>query len=647
MPNKKFDAEKLLRLQNALRNKPNQAYLQAQGLDRADLRKIQRIAIERGLRKPLPRPTKIERIIKDDMASLLEVPVVSWKNTIEYPTPNWFRQTEPVDVSVIIPLYKSEVVIEDLIHSWDITDGLKVECIFVDDHCPHDSKNFVLRCWSRRKDRPVGRIFYNNENLGFGVSCNAGAEKATGRFLVFLNADTVVTPGWIKPIVDLLENPEIGVVGNLQLKKGGMWDGCIDGAGSEWLWESNCFMHIGRHSYNGRVIPKPFTPLEAPKDILQVAEREMVTGCCFGIRKDLFREIGGFNPNYRIGYWEDSELCMTVREKGYKVYFQPGSVIYHKLGHSNASAHKYQDHNRQYFLNKWVNSGRIDSLVKDRRRQSKSCRTILLRRSGATGDVLLAAAMAPALQQKFDCKVLFSTDCPDVLKGNPYIARVVPKDKISERLFNVYYDLDLAYEYRPFTHILEAYADVVGVSTENCKLFLATEPIETPDKYVVVHAGKTGGSAWVGRQWLPDRFRDISQRFLEMGKKVVSIGSEADYNIPCTLDLRGKTTIQQLAHVVRGAEIFVGIDSFPLHVCQAFNVPGVAFFGAVDPKTRLIRDNITPVQTPLPCLGCHHRQQTPCTVTCKCETGGQPCVFGVTADQMWCEIQKCLASLPT
>ena len=41
-----------------------------------------------------------------------------------------------------------------------------------------------------------------------------------------------------------------------------------------------------------------------------------------------------------------------VREKGYKVLFQPNSIIYHKLSHSNSGSHIYAEHNKKYFFNK-------------------------------------------------------------------------------------------------------------------------------------------------------------------------------------------------------------------------------------------------------------------------------------------------------
>lgn len=645
--NLKNAEEQRRRLLQAQLKKPSKEFVKAHGLSRQETQKIYRLAHQNDLRTPPKKLTKVFRDIPiESIRELLETPVISCKNAVEYKTPAWFRSTEKADVSIIVPLYKSPSVINDQIDTWEFDHNLKVEIIYVDDCCPLDSKNQVLRSWDGKKTdlrNPIGRIYCNPQNLGFGPTCNVGAEHATGDYLVFLNADTVTTPGWLSPIIELFEDKSVGIVGNLQLKKGGMWDETVDGAGSEWSWGDKSFMHLGRHIYKGKHLAKPCTLESLPKDMKIVAEREMVTGCCLAIRRSLFQDIGGFNVNYRVGYWEDSEICLTVREKGYKVMFQPNSIIYHQLGHSNSSNHKYQEHNRLYFFNKWVNSGRIDPLVKCPRPYTPPLRSILLRRSGANGDVLLAAGVASALKKRHNCKILFCTNCPEVLKKHPFIDRVVAQDDISDRMAQVYYNLDLCYEYRPFTNILESYAEAVGVPVKDCTLSMHTEPIPILNSYVVIHAGRTGGANWVGRQWSPDKFVEIAKRLQQLGNTVVCVGSSVDYPVPSDMDLRGQTSLSQLAYVISKAKLFIGIDSLPLHICQTFNVPGVCFFGSIDPKSRLIRDNIVPVQaTKLSCLGCHHRQPTPCTVTNVCLNRSQDCVNLVDVDHFWKEVKESL-----
>ncbi len=276
--------------------------------------------------------------------------------------PDWFLSKEIVDVSVIVPMFRSKLVIEQQIESWDlVNDGLSKEIIYVDDACPEQSNQQVIKSWKNKTNKPIGSIFLNKFNSGYANACNIGAKNAKGEFLIFLNADCTVTPNWIKPLVDLaISDKKIGIIGNLQMKQSSIF---IDSAGSEWSHRSQSFEHIGKHIYNGIRLSQPFTIENSPKDMLRISEREMVTGCCFLIRKSLFEEIGGFDQEYRIGYWEDADLNMKVQSLGYKIYFTPESIIHHRGGHSRAGGHKYINANRNRFHKKWVENRMIKAFI--------------------------------------------------------------------------------------------------------------------------------------------------------------------------------------------------------------------------------------------------------------------------------------------
>lgn len=545
-----------------------------------------------------------------------------------YPIPGQYDNEQTFDVSVIVPLYKSADVIADQIRFWP-REKVNHEIIYVDDCCPQKSRLTIFREWNRRADKQdfIVRLLASPQNLGFGGACNLGAHHARGRILIFLNADTTPCPHWLPPILQSFEDPQVGIVGNVQLKDGGKNHGTIDGAGSEWNWEFMNFLHIGRHTYNGEPLDEPFNWNNSPKDLHEQAEREMVTGCCLAIRKDIFQEVGGFDFHYRIGYWEDSELCLAVRSLGHKIMFQPKSIIYHKLSHSQVAKHAFAALNKNYFTNKWVTTGRIDKLVKARRfvKPTKVGR-IFCKRQEARGDVLLATAVLPQIKERYpEAEIQFCTKCPEILEGNPYIDTILPTMAIPGPTHQLVFDFDLAYERRPYTNVLNAYADLVDVDVARCEPYLKTvkpDQAHLPDEpYVVIHPGRT---AWVGRDWEEDGFWRISQRIREK-LPVVCVGGKTDRGADCDIDLRGLLSIHETAHVIQHASYFVGIDSFPMHIAQAFNVPGVCFFGSILPKTRLYRANMVSVQAPVDCLGCHHRKPPPITGTTVCERGDRIC----------------------
>jgi len=282
---------------------------------------------------------------------------------VKVSTPSWFAlNNTDVDVSIIVPLYKSRDEIAEQILSWDLSEKLKIEVIYIDDFCPEKSFENVLATWQLRKNElksPIGTILRNNKNGGFGFSCNAGVLHAKGKYLLFLNADTKVTKNWIKPMYELLEsNNEIGIVDNLQLKE----NDAIDSAGSQWDWNTLSFQHIGRNIYKNKPITR-FSIKGAPIDLLEAQERDMVTGCCFMISKALFETVGGFDLKYRIGYWEDSDINMKVKSLNKKIYYQPNSIIYHKVGHSAAGSYGIVRNNRDFFQKRWVDTQRIDQYV--------------------------------------------------------------------------------------------------------------------------------------------------------------------------------------------------------------------------------------------------------------------------------------------
>lgn len=647
------------KLQAALAKKPTASHFNTQGISPLQMEQLSGISTE-GQKllksrivknsKNRNRFTKRPNIISTypDETTYMESSGIINGHSTEWSTPTWFRTKEPVDVSIIIPLYKSDVVIKDLISTWPIEKSkYTVEIIFVDDQCPNKSKNVALQSWILRKDEiksPVGKIICNSNNKGYGQACNAGAAVASGKYLIFLNADTKVTSGWIDPMIDLFSDPTIGLVGNMQLKEGGSHDGTIDSAGSEWKWNDMSFVHIGRHCYHKQGISGPFKLDNAPQDLLEVGEREMVTGCCFAMPNSLFQYIGGFNPNYKIGYWEDSEICLNVRELGYKIMFQPKSIIYHKLGHTSSGGHKYFGHNKLYFMNKWVKSHRLDNLLLTESRSTKQepVNRILIRRSSAHGDALVAAGVCAGLKKKYpNSHIMFCTLFPEVICGNPFIDELVEVRNINQTPFDVFYNLDFCYEWRPNINILTSYAEAVGVRKEDCKVCMVPQPIKSlPDDFIVIHAGRTD---WVGRDWPHENFIELSNRLMAAGETIVAVGKYTEGQIPCNIDLTSKTSIAQMAFVMSKAKAFIGIDSLPMHVAQAFDLPGISFFGSVYPESRIYSNNMSGINAKnLSCLGCHHRKPAPSTVTKNCETGTLNCIKEVSVNDMWHKVQELL-----
>lgn len=586
---------------------------------------------------PVKKRNKLYRKVQNyDAKLLLDLTYSTGQICTQLPTPEWFSFKERPDVSIICPLYMN--TLDDLVDSWDFdNEGMRVEFIFVDDNCPWNSGKKVFDSWKHRQNevtKGIGRVFVSAATQGYGACCNFGAEKANGKILVFLHPESKLFPGWLSSLTKIVRLSEVGAVGGLHIFE--EQDTVLE-AGLEWSWEEGRFLKIGSEVFKNKKLNQPFQMNNVPLDIFQAGDRQAVSSNFMAVKKENFLETGGFSPTIFHQTWSDADFCCSLREKGLKIVYQQSARAYHK---PFVPVDKYQKHGEIAFFNKWVNSGRIDSLVDDRLEAVSEIKNILIRRQFAHGDVLVAAAIAPALKKKYpNAKIIFATDCIEVVQGNPWIDCVV--SDYSERQFNIFINLDMIYEYRPKTNFLTAYAEEAGVPLKDCKLFIQTEPFETelPEKYVVMHAGK---NFWAGREWSTIKFDQISNRLRSEGHKIVCVGTLSDHKpVSADIDLRGKTSVGQLASVIQKSSFFVGIDSFPMFIAETFNIKGVAFFGSILPETRLITKNITPVYADgLKCLGCHHRKALPCISTTTCEIGVQECVIGVSVDRMWQNIKK-------
>lgn len=248
-----------------------------------------------------------------------------------------FPRQEKVDVSIIIPIFNQfEYTHACLASLQGVEEQTRFEIIIVDD-CSTDRTPEELS--------QVNGISYirNEKNSGFVASCNRGAEKARGKYLVFLNNDTLVKPGWLTALVETFtENTRAGIVGSklvypdgrLQEAGGIIWR---DASG----WNYGKFDDAGKPEYN------------------YMREVDYCSGAALMIPKALFESVGRFDSRYSPGYYEDTDLAFKVRQAGYKVLFQPLSEVIHYEGVTGgtdvtAGAKKYQDVNRSTFAEAWA-----------------------------------------------------------------------------------------------------------------------------------------------------------------------------------------------------------------------------------------------------------------------------------------------------
>jgi GT2 family glycosyltransferase len=181
-------------------------------------------------------------------------------------------------------------------------------------------------------------------NLRFLRNCNNAAAVARGTFLVFLNNDTNVQKDWLRPMVELMEmDPRIGIVGSKLVYP----DGRLQEAGGI-VWNDASGWNFGR--LNDAELPE----YNYVKDV------DYVSGASLMIRRSLWNDLGGFDERFVPAYFEDSDLAFQARRSGYRVVYQPRSVVVHFEGVSNGTSLSggqklYQVSNQRKFQEKWQN----------------------------------------------------------------------------------------------------------------------------------------------------------------------------------------------------------------------------------------------------------------------------------------------------
>jgi len=188
--------------------------------------------------------------------------------------------------------------------------------VVADDGSTDDSIEFLCRTFPEVVVMALPR-------RGFGATCNRAVEAVETDAAVLLNNDVVVTPGFLQPLLEHLAQPDVFAVGCKFLNPEGSLTDAL----------GNCTSGVWR----GPLLSIRHETRAEPLD--HTCPQLYANGGGMAFRPNRWRALGGFDPLYHPFYWEDVDIGYRAWGRGWRVLYEPASVVYHDQGSTMKRLH--------------------------------------------------------------------------------------------------------------------------------------------------------------------------------------------------------------------------------------------------------------------------------------------------------------------
>ena len=259
---------------------------------------------------------------------------------------------------------------------------------------------------------------------------------------------------------------------------------------------------------------------------------------------------------------------------------------------------------------------------------------ILVRRRAALGDVIMSTGVVRELKKRYNCVIDIATEFPNVYDNNPNVRAIYHTNAMPEpTAYDLYINLDDAYELNPLNHYLDSYFyrafGTSAVGDKQPELFPTQSDVDVVndflqdnqiDNYIVVHIRQW---YWPLKNMSWDTWYAVFERLFTAitDFKIVCVGTAQDGFVehPLFVDARDQLNIQQQRLLMDQARCFVGIDSGPYHIAVASQTHIISL------HTHLLPERIAPqhklytaIKADIDCVGCNDHQARPVSqVICK------------------------------
>lgn len=234
------------------------------------------------------------------------------------------------DLSIIILNYKTSSYVIDSVKSIeehyrkDVESG-NFELIITDNASPDDS----LTAFNDYKKKTLCKSFHvvdNGGNLGFGAGNNKGLPFAKGRYVLFLNPDTIVYPKTLTYMISFMDDhPQVGCASCKLINKEGKLDfNCHRGFPTP--WNAFCYFSGLQRLFPHSKLFAGYT--QGWKDLNTTHEVDAVEGAFMIMPRDVGEKVGWWDEDYTFN-GEDIQFCFDIKKQGYKIYYVGEVSIMH------------------------------------------------------------------------------------------------------------------------------------------------------------------------------------------------------------------------------------------------------------------------------------------------------------------------------
>jgi GT2 family glycosyltransferase len=239
-----------------------------------------------------------------------------------------------MNISIVIPNYNGESLLKDNLEK--VVSELstyklgRAEIIVVDD-ASSDGSVIYLNDFVKTHDN--FKVVVNKNNLGFAPTVNLGVKAASGEIIILLNTDVYPEDGFLEPLLKHFSDEKVFAVG------------CLDRS-----VEDNGIILRGRGLGEWK---RGF--LVHRRGEVDKTNTLWVSGGSSAFRKSIWEKLGGMNELFAPFYWEDIDLSYRALKSGYKVLFEPKSIVVHEH-EKGAIKNKYSDFkiNRIAYRNQFI-----------------------------------------------------------------------------------------------------------------------------------------------------------------------------------------------------------------------------------------------------------------------------------------------------